>query len=279
MYRSYPLFSSCHFLQQWDLNTGQIVRRLTAHGAQLSALAVRPLASDFPQLAQGPLVNISVNTQAVSEDTKPSQLPSTQAKTEPLVTDLPTNLGGGSSALPSSSQQPHQQAPAPDVDSKSDASFDPLFDAEPDADGEADTFRMVASPTPEMKLLPQSLAMPASNSGPALHLPSTGPPVQTPQRPAPMPKNAPPLLDRVSCAAYSPDILMTAAMDGQVVLWDLRVSVPGPGRGVGRLWMSEKTPPWCLSVRSISLDPFLISGKALCWSLVGSVGLSLAPQF
>jgi len=39
---------------------------------------------------------------------------------------------------------------------------------------------------------------------------------------------------------------MTAAMDGQVVLWDCRAA-SGAGYGVGRLWMGEKTPPWCLS--------------------------------
>lgn len=193
-------------------------------------------------------MNFTTNTsQTGPEKSKSSQAHSTQAKVpDSLVTDNSSSLEGGSS---STSQQMHQQASAPDADAKSDASFDPLFDDEPDADGEPDA--APAAPA-EMKHESISLAMPTSGSGsgsgPALHLPSTGPPVQSLQRPAPMPKNAPPLLDRVSCAAFSPDILMTAAMDGQVVLWDLRVSVPSPGRGVGRLWMSEKTPPWCLSV-------------------------------
>ncbi|KAH6918514.1 WD40-repeat-containing domain protein [Coprinopsis sp. MPI-PUGE-AT-0042] len=66
------------------------------------------------------------------------------------------------------------------------------------------------------------------------------------------PKNAPPLLEPMGYQTYSSDLLMTAFVDGQVVLWDRRVS--SPGRGVGRLWMSEKTPPWCLSA---------------CWSLDG----------
>ncbi|TFK29991.1 WD40 repeat-like protein [Coprinopsis marcescibilis] len=59
------------------------------------------------------------------------------------------------------------------------------------------------------------------------------------------PKNAPPLLDYNSYQSYSGDLLMTAYYEGQVVLWDRRVS--NAGRGVGRLWMSDKTPPWCLS--------------------------------
>lgn len=77
-------------------------------------------------------------------------------------------------------------------------------------------------------------------------------PIQVPQHakpqrgpPPPAPKNAPPLLDNSTYSRYSSDLLMTAFVDGQVVLWDRRVS--SAGKGVGRLWMSEKTPPWCLS--------------------------------
>lgn len=36
--------------QQWDLDTGQITRRFVAHSAQLAALAVRPLSSDYPNI-------------------------------------------------------------------------------------------------------------------------------------------------------------------------------------------------------------------------------------
>ena len=74
----------------------------------------------------------------------------------------------------------------------------------------------------------------------------TSRPVSKPAAPIPPPKNAPPLLDRNGYSNFSSDLLMTAYVDGQVILWDRRVS--SPGRGVGRLWMSEKTPPWCLSV-------------------------------
>lgn len=56
-----------------------------------------------------------------------------------------------------------------------------------------------------------------------------------------------PLLDPVSYTNFSPDIFMTAAIDGQVALWDRRANAVS-GRGVGRLEMGEKTPPWCISV-------------------------------
>ena len=121
------------------------------------------------------------------------------------------------------------------VDTDAHSEADSLFGDEPDAEGEPDN---------------------TSPDAPPLSVPSAGPPqplpvVQSPKPPpipAPAPKNAPPILDSASYAAFSPDIIMTAAMDGQVVLWDCRVP-SGAGFGVGRLWMSEKTPPWCLSVR------------------------------
>jgi transcriptional activator SPT8 len=99
-------------------------------------------------------------------------------------------------------------------DTKSEASYDPLFDDDPEeaADSKVQKIR------PAPRDLLSALAAP---------------------------KGAPPLLDSASYGAFSPDILMTASIDGQVLLWDRRVGVPG--QGVGRLWMSEKTPPWCLS--------------------------------
>ncbi|KAJ7068043.1 WD40-repeat-containing domain protein [Mycena amicta] len=152
---------------QWDLNTGSAVRSFKAHGAQLAAVAVRPLYTRFADLSNG-----------VSQ----------------------------SSTLVDASQ-PF------DSDAKSDASFDPLFDDEPEGE--------------------------ASASGPAFPIKAEGPAL--PSRA--IAQNAPPLIDSAINSALSPDILLTAAIDGQVILWDRRAQ----GTGVGRLWMSEKTPPWCLS--------------------------------
>jgi len=112
---------------------------------------------------------------------------------------------------------------AVDSDANSDASFDPLFDDEP-----------------EMPIDP------VTPSNPQQQLSRT-----TVGQIAP-PKNAPPLLDNAKYVTFSPDLLMSASIDGQVMLWDRRVNTPGIG--VGRLWMSEKTPPWCLSVRQFSMQ-------------------------
>jgi hypothetical protein len=61
-----------------------------------------------------------------------------------------------------------------------------------------------------------------------------------------------PSLSPATYGAYSPDVLMTSAIDGSVVLWDRRVSdkEAGNGRGVGRLEGPERTPKWCMSVRA-----------------------------
>lgn len=131
-----------------------------------------------------------------------------------------------------------------DDDAKSDTSFDPLFDDPDGADDGSDTEAKQAATIPTQPAT--QLSMPQSASQPAL-------PSRQSQRQAfgagaaaPAPKNAPPVLDSLSYSMFSPDVLMTASIDGQVMLWDRRLHTPG--RGVGRLWMSEKTPPWCVSV-------------------------------
>ncbi|KAG9125572.1 Transcription factor spt8, partial [Ceratobasidium sp. 392] len=64
-----------------------------------------------------------------------------------------------------------------------------------------------------------------------------------------------PTLDPGTYERYSHNILMTAAIDGQITIWDRRVAGNSPGSGVGRLEIPEKTPPWCVSA---------------CWSADGS---------
>jgi transcriptional activator SPT8 len=173
------------------------VRNFTAHGAQLACVAVRPIWTGFAEL---PKFNLSqVSSSATLIDATPSF--------------------GSSSQTQTFSSQPV------DSDAKSDASFDPLFDDEPETDAGGPKSGTVNQFVPDF-----------GNPKPAA----------PPPRAIAPPKNAPPLLDPATCGALSPDILMTASIDGQVILWDKRASTPGTG--VGRLWMSEKTPPWCLSV-------------------------------
>ncbi|KAL1944457.1 hypothetical protein VTO73DRAFT_2887 [Trametes versicolor] len=128
--------------------------------------------------------------------------------------------------------RPNGQGFKQEDDAKSEGSYDPLFD-EPDADGYGD------GPKP-----PHS-----ANHMSGFQQPNG----QNLGRGAIAPKGAPPILDPATYASLSPDLLMTAHVDGQVILWDRRAQTPG--KGVGRLWMSEKTPPWCMSA---------------CWSADGN---------
>jgi hypothetical protein len=128
--------------------------------------------------------------------------------------------------------------------------YDPLFD-EPDASGDIDMNLVSDLPTdPFSSTLPSqaSLSMPGSEppAGTNAWQPAAAPAPSW--RSALPPKNMPPMLDTSAYATYSVDLLMTASIDGQVILWDRRVN--STGRGVGRLWLSDKTPPWCMSVRT-----------------------------
>ncbi|KAI9509637.1 WD40 repeat-like protein [Russula earlei] len=221
---------------QWDLDTGQIARRFVAHGAQLAALAVRPLSSDYPnippqfsQVKNAPNVSASIEHGRLG---RPSH----------------SNSGEDPSGVPTGRHTLPLEARAPaDADTHSEA--DSLFGDEPDAEGQPDD-SLDAAPS-----APSQLSVPSAGPAPA-PLPATlvvpGP--KPSPVPAPAPKNAPQILDASSYATFSQDIIMTAAIDGQVVLWDCRAP-SSTGYGVGRLWMSEKTPPWCLSA---------------CWSPNGS---------
>jgi hypothetical protein len=156
-----------------------------------------------------------------------------------IVMDTQTALAGTDGDLNATALT--QARPAGNEDASSDhGSGDSLFGDEPEGNGEPDTGGK------------QRAANPSSLLNPSVAKPSAGPPPSRAIRmadPAPVPRNAPPILDPVSYAQFSSDIFMTAAIDGQIILWDARVPEGIPGRGVGRLWMGAGTPPWCLSVR------------------------------
>lgn len=125
-----------------------------------------------------------------------------------------------------------------DDDAKSDGSYDPLFDEEPDAEGEMDDLTTMNSQS--HRATNESLngfAFPQSGPGDGAGMRGYTPTTRHMGAPS---------LTPTSYASYSPDVLMTASIDGSVLLWDRRTNTPT--NGVGRLRMHEKTPPWCLSV-------------------------------
>jgi transcriptional activator SPT8 len=230
------------FYQQWDLNTGQIVRKFTAHGAQLVGIAVRPAISGYGGANISTAKTLSDTSGTVHFRPADSmQVPTSESasgESGAAVGNIArTQLDVMSGQVANNTQQ------APDSDAKSEMSYDPLFD-EPDADGEPDvenngqwqqTYGLNFSSSQSG---PSTLVMPSQSTS---QLGS-----RAPISSVAVPKNAPPLLDSTSYSTFSSDVLMTASIDGQIILWDKRVNTPR--KGVGRLEMSEKTPPWCVSV-------------------------------
>lgn len=231
------------FSQQWDLNAGQGVRNFTAHGAQLTAIALRPQSSGFsdfgtPGLARteqrepqpSDLAQKSLNHPDATSDIVPDSTNTSASDALPLDTSFPDDTY---MKVEDAENLPR----VADSDAKSDVSFDPLFDGD---DGDMNLVEEHLKP--EQTHLESKIAMPGRQNFPQTVLP-TAPRSYVTITP---PKNAPPLLDPTNYATFSPDLLLTASIDGQVILWDRRTHAPG--KGVGRLGLSEKTPPWCLSV-------------------------------
>lgn len=166
----------------------------------------------------------------------------------------------------SASQNAISNMATQESDAKSDTSFDPLFDDEPDPDGDGDNQSAPDGGAGRAK--PSHKESAASSGYVGLAVPDAGAsdPTSRAQQAARSSqssvaprKNAPPLLSSENGTTFSPDILMISAIDGQIMLWDKRVNTPG--KGVGRLWLSEKTPPWCVSVRIRSLMMFRSLGR------------------
>jgi transcriptional activator SPT8 len=238
------------YTQQWDLNTGQTVRSFTAHGAQIATVAMRPVAP--PSLPRSPS----------PMDTTPAtvHMNGTEPKAEE---EAPT-------ATPE--EVPSQADVSMNSDAKSEASYDPLFD-DPVDEMDGTPSLSLAPPDPFAGLISMGSSWPASS-------PSAAPPAPVhpmlPRQPVKLAPKMPPLLDASTSPDMSADLLMTASIDGQVMLWDKRVaSHTGPGsRGVGRLEMNSGTPPWCVSVNNSS---YIMRHRAddrvehqACWSANGS---------
>lgn len=221
-------------LQQWDLNTGQAARRFPSHGAQLTTIAARPLSAPVPTnfnpytggmgatATQGPHLAPPQNVDIVPHG-KPSMAP---RNTKP-------------NGITSSEM-------SDDAEGDTDNDYDPLFDDE--GEGEAPALVHPASHPLQTGTQPNGTQHAGPNIAPTLQMPGTST--------APHPgafqlmqyqnttKSFTPVLDPVSYTEFSPDIFMTAGIDGQITLWDRRTSL----KGVGRLELPEKIPPWCMSV-------------------------------
>ncbi len=173
-----------------------------------------------------------------------------------------------------------------DAAGESDNDFDPLFDDD-------------AEPPPAPQTVPApplqngGMTLPSGGGALQLHMPgsnqyptSTPPPPLQPQQlaysPSVVPKKETPILDPVRYNDFSPDILMTASIDGQVTLWDRRAP-SSDGRGMGRLEGNERSPPWCVSVsgelqHGLGISP-LIMGTFYLFVSICFIGLLVLGWF
>ncbi|KDQ11704.1 hypothetical protein BOTBODRAFT_135510 [Botryobasidium botryosum FD-172 SS1] len=282
--------------QQWDLNTGQSVRKFPYQGSQLTAIAVRPITSEHgsSQWQDSSRISVSVRPEAAarSVDTSTTDTLSDQAANLALGLGLDaqpgisymsgTTLSDGMASFPptqmSSVEPTNIELPSTEVEmdatGESDDGYDPLFDDDADGEGDMDTSQPPAQPAPAPPAPPPPASAPAPAPVP-LAVPNainnqnysfsfTAPFGQQDQfsngngngsGAQPQSLSVPqssryelPLLDPVTYASYSRDILLTACIDGQVVLWDRRAPAVSQGRpGVGRLELGERCPPWCVS--------------------------------
>ncbi|KAF7976733.1 hypothetical protein HWV62_5923 [Athelia sp. TMB] len=224
--------------------------------ALLVGIAVRPLSSGFSAAgAAYPGAQEDISAARARSSAETLQISRNTSDTNEAVnaTESTSNIDVPALAQQETamSQSNGDMDQAQDSDAKSEMSYDPLFDDEPDADGE------LSSGVPTQTQESHGLSVPSSfNKTPSTLAGPSQPSTQTSGRnmsSVAAPKNAPPLLDPAGYSTFSPDVLMTASIDGQVILWDKRVNTPK--KGVGRLEMSEKTPPWCVSA---------------CWSTNGA---------
>lgn len=221
--------------KQWDLNTGQKVRTFS-HGSQLSAIAMRSISGPY---VPEPTDRVMFSA---AQDAGSSYLTGESITTESNLRDI---IGLGRDGDISATTKPAEV----EIEAKSEASYDPLFD-EPETESGG---QQGQSPQHEEQPLlitkeesASSLSLPKPNDGSAV---PKLPVVQAGLVPLSK-KTVIPLLDPVTYSEYSTDVLLAASIDGQVVLWDRRA---GNNRGVGRLEMSERCPPWCLSVLFVLL--------------------------
>jgi transcriptional activator SPT8 len=230
-----------HFnvLQQWDLNTGHAARRFPSHGAQLTTIAVRPLSAPVP-------TNFNPYTGGMSAiATQDMHMASSQNADIMLHGKRTTDVSVPRNTKPNGVTSSEM---SDDAEGDTDNDYDPLFDDE--GEGEVPAPAHPASFPLQTGIQPNGTqhAGPPSNVVPPLQMPGASaalpPGAFQPMQYQNTTKNFTPVLDPASYTEFSPDIFMTAGIDGQITLWDRRAS----SRGVGRLELPEKIPPWCMSV-------------------------------
>lgn len=272
--------------QEWDLHTGKKLRAFPSQNVQLSSLALQPLSSGP---SAPPSLNNSISYSTWVRNPTKEQPPTTNGHSEPTSAARPESSQDNLNSEDVEMASPSRKSTAPATDggpsvapSEIDAEGEPDLDDDLFGDSELDGLAagldlpvelldsvpavaadaalpgktLAAAPAAAPLALPNGTAKPNGvvpklepNGIDSLPLASASADAAT--VPTPVARSLP-SLSPATHNSYSPDVLMTSAIDGSVVLWDRRVSnkEAGGGRGVGRLEGPERTPKWCMSVRN-----------------------------
>lgn len=273
--------------QQWDLNTGQVVRSFDGHSGQISSIVFRPLF----------VPSMTSTSAAAEQEALPSEsMDVDPVLTSPLVNDLENDLA---QELDGAASDAKDDVKPDDEDSIMDSEADAEGEDEADGDGEADedndslfgdqedTSRDIGSgdvnstdmdTTDDRKGtaldLPSdqfskagahdnalqknveaggaAIALPGSKSEAQLEtkeLPTLNVPSKEDKK---LPK---PMFGSMTSAwqfdadisQFSSDIFLTSTLSGQVMIWDRRMDTKAKP-GVRALELPAGTPPWCTSV-------------------------------
>ena len=225
--------------QQWDLNTGQVVRTFTKHRGQISTIQLRP-ENVGPGIGNSMAPSLRVGNVDGEESSKGKH-------------DGPQEENAnadGDIEMEDAQKKGQENGEGSDYDS--------LFGDEDgekqdeDADEKPQPTKGDSGNTPENG--GSTLAAPDPDfpfggppTAPALN--SKAPPAKLVKPPTVRPnmqgKQGLPALTPAMYRQFSDDVMLVSAIDGEVALHDRRVS---GNTIVGRLESSEKTPPWCMSV-------------------------------
>lgn len=253
----------------WDLNTGQVVNKFVAHASQISTVSLRHSSappiydSKFEEMLMNPPTqedNRIDRSEQANEDTvdqaqehtspvKPSaevSSPASSSPDRPLASTDPMDeddseedgslFGGVDNSAsdlesPSASILPAVTSPEPTSGANTSAKGGGLC---------LPGVKNSSNDTPAEKIEPMQLMLPSKTSNK---------PPEPPSKPVLPPTNlqqVPSVLDS-SLPFLNDDILMTSGIDGQVYLWDRRIT-PSESKGlVRKLDVPKSTSPWTSS--------------------------------
>ncbi len=263
-------------VQQWDLNTGQVVREFTRHGAQISAIQLRPTARPMPSAADESGIKIVFRPKA--EETEDVEMavadgnavddvaggPSTSGKDEDvkseasfgsLFGDEENEVKPGDAAdsqrRTSNAQTNNNTSGVKPPEAQARAG-EPAVAAKDEEEAAAETDVKVKDSKAHKRRLSTAVKTAKREAEAALYSDDDEATNKVPAprfaaSNAPLPnilKDKLPTLSPATYKDYSDDVMLVASMDGQVALHDCRVA----SSLVGALETTDRTPPWCMSV-------------------------------